>query len=155
MLCGYLPFEDPNTDKLYKKICNCDYSIPNYISEQGKDLIRKILNTDPDDRYNLMQIRSHPWFVNNLEKFNRQNNKFNDLNDHLNPNECKINPQIIIDMVEKYKLPQKPSKSGEPGLSHTPFEVYHILKSLAHNKHNDSTTTYYLLHKKWLQSLSL
>jgi len=25
MLCGYLPFEDPNTEKLYKKILNCDY----------------------------------------------------------------------------------------------------------------------------------
>jgi 5'-AMP-activated protein kinase catalytic alpha subunit len=73
MLCGYLPFEDPNTDKLYKKICNCDYSIPNYISESGKDLIKKILNTNPDERYNLMQIRSHPWFVNNLDKFNRNN----------------------------------------------------------------------------------
>jgi 5'-AMP-activated protein kinase catalytic alpha subunit len=47
MLCGYLPFEDPNTDKLYKKIINSEYSIPSYISEHGKDLIRKILNTNP------------------------------------------------------------------------------------------------------------
>lgn len=39
MLCGYLPFEDPNTDKLYKKILDCDYSIPNYVSEQGRNLI--------------------------------------------------------------------------------------------------------------------
>lgn len=39
MLCGYLPFEDPNTDKLYKKIMNCDYSIPGYVSDKGKDLI--------------------------------------------------------------------------------------------------------------------
>jgi 5'-AMP-activated protein kinase catalytic alpha subunit len=28
MLCGYLPFEDPDTDKLYKKIIKCDYTIP-------------------------------------------------------------------------------------------------------------------------------
>lgn len=47
MLCGYLPFEDPNTEKLYKKILNCEYSFPNYISDQGKDLVQKILNTDP------------------------------------------------------------------------------------------------------------
>jgi len=39
MLCGYLPFEDPNTDKLYKKILDCDYSIPNYVSESGRNLI--------------------------------------------------------------------------------------------------------------------
>jgi 5'-AMP-activated protein kinase catalytic alpha subunit len=63
MLCGYLPFEDPNTDKLYQKILKCDYSFPTYISPQGKDLISKILNTDPKKRFTLQQIRSHPWYV--------------------------------------------------------------------------------------------
>jgi serine/threonine protein kinase len=57
MLAGYLPFEDPETDKLYKKILSCDYSIPNYVSESGSDLIRRILNTDPEARYNITQIR--------------------------------------------------------------------------------------------------
>ena len=45
--CGYLPFEDPNTNKLYKKILNCDYLIPGFITANCKDLIKKILNTDP------------------------------------------------------------------------------------------------------------
>ena len=53
MLCGYLPFEDPNTDKLYQKIMNCEYSIPKYVSELGRDLIKKILNTDPNERYTI------------------------------------------------------------------------------------------------------
>ena len=47
MTCGYLPFEDPNTNKLYKKILACDYQIPGSLSTILKDLIRKILNTDP------------------------------------------------------------------------------------------------------------
>ena len=68
MLCGYLPFEDPDTDKLYKKIIRCDYSFPHYISSDGKDLIKKILNTNPKERYKLSDIRKHPWFVNNSEK---------------------------------------------------------------------------------------
>lgn len=57
-------------------------------------------------------------------------------------------------MVEKYKIP---SKSGGKGVENekTNFEIHSILKSLAHNKHNDSTTTYYLLHRKWLNSLNL
>lgn len=53
MLCGYLPFEDPNTDKLYKKILDCDYTIPGYVSESGRNLITKILNTNPDERYTI------------------------------------------------------------------------------------------------------
>ena len=68
MLCGYLPFEDPNTDKLYKKILNCEYSIPNYVTEKAKDLIKKILNTNPEERFTLNQIRTHPWYVENIEK---------------------------------------------------------------------------------------
>lgn len=39
MVCGYLPFEDPNTSKLYKKILNCDYKIPGWVSGDAKDLL--------------------------------------------------------------------------------------------------------------------
>ena len=33
------------------------------------------------------------------------------------------------------------------------FSIDFTLKSLANNKQNDSTTTYYLLHKKWLNNI--
>jgi 5'-AMP-activated protein kinase catalytic alpha subunit len=62
MACGYLPFEDPNTNKLYKKILGCDYLIPGFISSQCKDLIKKILNTDPISRIRISEIRNHEWF---------------------------------------------------------------------------------------------
>lgn len=62
MICGYLPFEDPNTSCLYKKILAADYHTPNFISDSAKDLLSKILNTDPDTRFNIDQIRDHPWF---------------------------------------------------------------------------------------------
>jgi len=47
MVCGYLPFEDPKTNLLYKKILNADYTIPEFVTQDCADLIRKILNTDP------------------------------------------------------------------------------------------------------------
>jgi 5'-AMP-activated protein kinase catalytic alpha subunit len=62
MTCGYLPFEDPNTSKLYKKILNCDYLIPGFISKSSKDLIRKVLNTEPTKRFTIADIRSHEWY---------------------------------------------------------------------------------------------
>jgi 5'-AMP-activated protein kinase, catalytic alpha subunit len=68
MVCGYLPFEDPDTNKLYKKILKCQYTFPKQINGPVKDLIQKILNTDPESRYTLQQIRSHPWFEKNWEK---------------------------------------------------------------------------------------
>ena len=53
MICGFLPFEDPNTDKLYKKILKCEYAFPNFISDEAKDLISKILNINPIERYTM------------------------------------------------------------------------------------------------------
>lgn len=63
MTCGYLPFEDPNTNKLYKKILACDYTIPSSLSQTLKDLMKKILNTDPNKRINIENIRSHDWYT--------------------------------------------------------------------------------------------
>jgi 5'-AMP-activated protein kinase catalytic alpha subunit len=62
MICGYLPFEDPKTSNLYKKILNAEYTIPKFVSPDGKDILTKILNTDPEERLNLQQIRSHVWY---------------------------------------------------------------------------------------------
>lgn len=62
LICGYLPFEDPNTSNLYKKILSADFQTPNYVSDEAKDLFRRILNTDPEKRYTIDQIREHPWF---------------------------------------------------------------------------------------------
>lgn len=61
MACGYLPFEDPNTNKLYKKILSCDYLLPGFISAHCKDLIKKILNTDPNTRISIKDIKNHEW----------------------------------------------------------------------------------------------
>lgn len=61
MVCGYLPFEDPKTNLLYKKILNADYTIPDFVSQECADLIRKILNTDPNQRYTMAEIKEHPW----------------------------------------------------------------------------------------------
>jgi 5'-AMP-activated protein kinase catalytic alpha subunit len=63
MTCGYLPFEDPNTNKLYKKILACDYTIPHSLSPNLKDLMKKILNTDPNKRITIGDIRTHDWYT--------------------------------------------------------------------------------------------
>jgi 5'-AMP-activated protein kinase catalytic alpha subunit len=63
MLCGYLPFEDSNTSNLYKKIMTGDFKVPNWVSVEASDILRKILVTDPEKRYTIEKIRNHPWFT--------------------------------------------------------------------------------------------
>ena len=62
MTCGYLPFEDPNTSKLYKKILKGRYLIPSFISKSVVELIGHILTQDPENRPGISTIRMHPWF---------------------------------------------------------------------------------------------
>ena len=45
MLCGYLPFEDPDTGALYKKIMAGTYKIATFVSAEARDLIAKMCAT--------------------------------------------------------------------------------------------------------------
>eukprot|EP00826_Nyctotherus_ovalis_P032041 TRINITY_DN25879_c0_g1_i1.p3 TRINITY_DN25879_c0_g1~~TRINITY_DN25879_c0_g1_i1.p3 ORF type:complete len:113 (+),score=13.04 TRINITY_DN25879_c0_g1_i1:724-1062(+) len=62
MVCGYLPFEDDDTNVLYQKILSGVFELPEFLSREVKSLLQKVLRTDPGARYNIEKIRRHPWF---------------------------------------------------------------------------------------------
>lgn len=62
LICGFLPFEDEDTPKLYEKILKGKYSIPSHVSADARDLLERILNVDPEKRYRFEDIKSHRWF---------------------------------------------------------------------------------------------
>ncbi len=62
LICGFLPFEDPDTTELYKRILKGHYQVPSFVSEPAKSLIRSILVHDPQKRLTPAQIRAHSWF---------------------------------------------------------------------------------------------
>lgn len=62
MLCGFLPFEDKDTAILYQKIQKGEFIMPVFLSDNSKDMIKSILNTDPTKRFKIDKIRSHPWY---------------------------------------------------------------------------------------------
>ena len=63
MLCGYLPFEDKDNDILFKKIKECKIDFPHHLSPSSKDLMKKILVTNPDRRINVSEIKKHPFYL--------------------------------------------------------------------------------------------
>lgn len=67
LLGGYPPFHDDNHAILYRKIKAADYAFdPQYwdqVSDDAKDLIRKMLVVDPDKRLTASQALRHPWFL--------------------------------------------------------------------------------------------
>ncbi|XP_024392471.1 SNF1-related protein kinase catalytic subunit alpha KIN11 isoform X3 [Physcomitrium patens] len=69
MLCGILPFDDENISSLYQKITDGIYTLPSHLTFQARDLITKILKTDPLTRITIPEIRCHPWFQLHLPRY--------------------------------------------------------------------------------------
>lgn len=64
LLVGKPPFQTSNVNKIYEKIKRNEYEIPaeSRISEESRDLIKKILTPLPSDRPSLIEIMNHSWF---------------------------------------------------------------------------------------------
>lgn len=98
--------------------------MPDFVSKDGGDLIGNILNTDPDTRYTEGDIRKHRWF---------QQYKPICQNEGLiiGKNNIPAEPKIL-QMIEQFG-----------------FKPDYAEKCINNNKHNQVTTIYYLLHKRY------
>ena len=72
MICGYLPFEDPDNEILFKKIMKCKVDYPEYLSEDALDIMNKILVVDPNKRINIAQIKRHPFYLKGKKEFEKK-----------------------------------------------------------------------------------
>jgi serine/threonine protein kinase len=119
MVCGYLPFEDKNNERLYNKILECKLEFPEHLSFVCKDLIKKILTVNPSKRIKLEDIKHHP-FLKAGEALKRSDSSFTNA----------YNEKVFEIM----------SEMG--------FDKADVKFNLDNNKHNNTTTTYDLLVKK-------
>ena len=66
MLCNYPPFPMDMSGNSLQKVNNADFKFPakhwNGISESAKDLIRKMIVVDPNERMSIDAALAHPWF---------------------------------------------------------------------------------------------
>ena len=67
LLGGYSPFEEKTQDALFARIRAGDYTFHeefwHSVSDLAKDLIRKLLNTNPRKRLTAQQALQHPWMT--------------------------------------------------------------------------------------------
>ncbi|KAK8494726.1 hypothetical protein V6N13_135995 [Hibiscus sabdariffa] len=62
ILTGYLPFDDRNLAVLYQKIFKGDPPIPKWLSPGARNMIRSILDPNPETRITIAGIREDGWF---------------------------------------------------------------------------------------------
>ncbi|EIW73451.1 hypothetical protein TREMEDRAFT_67370 [Tremella mesenterica DSM 1558] len=61
-LVGSPPFEDlAGNTATYKRIRNVDLHIPEFVSTEAADLIKRLLRYNPEDRLPLSEVLVHPW----------------------------------------------------------------------------------------------
>jgi len=61
-----LPFDAPEIPELFRLIKRGRYSVPGYVSTDAKDLLKRMLTVNPDDRITTAEIRKHKWFSKGL-----------------------------------------------------------------------------------------
>jgi 5'-AMP-activated protein kinase, catalytic alpha subunit len=119
MIAGYLPFEDSNTSQLYKKILTADYKCPKWLTPEAQDLLKKVLNTDPEKRFTIEMIRNHPWFTSNMTR---------------DDNVITVNNEIQEDILKN--------------IENLGIDINSTVESLNSGKHNHATAIYWLLLRK-------
>ena len=86
--------------------------------------MKKVLNTDPNTRYTTDDIKKHPWYKQ-YQPICKNEGLI------IGTNQIPIEPKII-EMLEQFG-----------------FKKDYAQKCLNNNKHNQVTTVYYLLHKRY------
>lgn len=74
LLAGYPPFYEEDMDALFLQVIRGQYEMDPedwcYISEDAKDLVKKMLVVNPEQRISIEAILVHPWISKTLEKDN-------------------------------------------------------------------------------------
>ncbi|KAL7817270.1 hypothetical protein V8C26DRAFT_428535 [Trichoderma gracile] len=66
MLSATLPFDDPDLRVMMGKTKKGQYKMPDFLSPEAEDLIRRMLQVNPDQRITMKQIWQHPL----IQKYN-------------------------------------------------------------------------------------
>nr|UFP37824.1 CIPK9 [Lonicera japonica] len=90
LTAGYLPFNDTNLMVMYRKIYKGEFRCPKWMSPDLKNILSRLLDTNPDSRITVDQIINDPWFDKGYRgikiKFHEENFDF-ELKNHNNGKE--------------------------------------------------------------------
>ena len=124
MVAGELPFfveNEKDIQILIDKIIKGQYEIPDFLSDECKDLIKKMMQINPEKRINLEEIKRHKWV--NMFNINYMKSPGVIIDKYFLPIDIEIIKDICGNDKEKIKI---------------------LINDVLNNKHNDNTVRYYL-----------
>ena len=143
LLWGYPPFFGDSNEEIFQKITSADYGYPpedwDFISENAKDFINKLLTLDADKRMTSYEALNHCWFDNSVGKISLHLDVISKLKNFKCKNRLQLEILLIISNLIKNKDTKKvresfevinSSFSGWIGLN----ELYDALKDVMEEK---------------------
>ncbi|KAK5994970.1 putative serine/threonine-protein kinase HSL1 [Cladobotryum mycophilum] len=135
MLSATLPFDDPDLRIMMSKTKKGQYEMPKFLSPEAEDLIRRILQVNPDRRTTLKEIWNHPL----VQKYSYLDD-FGDLSGQL------------PDTLKGFRYNPIQSNEIDPQLLRQLHSMWHIFTEqelaakLSCPEPNDQKAFYWLLH---------
>lgn len=128
ILTGGVPFKATSIEELQKVLSGAQYTVPEFLTPECKDLIKRMLTPDPHSRISIEQILSHKWL-----------NKTQSSEDDKGKVEKGSSVQIIDTVVRKVEALGYPRE--------------YIIQSVRQYNHNHIFTCYLLFYKEYMDSM--
>lgn len=122
LLCGFLPFDDDNTFKLYKLIQKGEYEVPDWLSPGSAKILSQLLQVNPKRRVTIKGLLNHEWMMKGYAAPVRWTSRIK---------KDKPDPDVLLEMASYYDV-----------------SLESMNKRLMDWKYDEVTAMYFLLCKK-------
>lgn len=97
LTAGYLPFNDPNLMNMYKKIYKGEFRCPKWMSTDLKRFLTRLLDTNPQSRITIDEIKRDPWFRKGYREIKSQ--RYEDFAPLVKEEEKKLQDLNAFDII--------------------------------------------------------
>uniref|UniRef100_A0A1I7ZBP5 non-specific serine/threonine protein kinase n=1 Tax=Steinernema glaseri TaxID=37863 RepID=A0A1I7ZBP5_9BILA len=130
LLVGALPFDDDNLRNLLEKVKKGVFHIPHFVPSDCQNLLRSMIEVDPQKRFSLSDVFKHPWVAGSSKtELELEQPMAQVVQTHIIPSEENIDPDVFRHMNSLGCFKDKEK----------------LVRELLSTKHNTEKMVYFLL----------
>lgn len=140
LLVGALPFDDDNLRQLLEKVKKGVFHIPHFVPPDCQNLLRGMIEVDPEKRLTLEDIHRHPWVIADSQgQLELEQPVAQIVQTSIIPNIQDLDPDVLSTMSSLQCFKDKDK----------------LISELLNSKHNTEKVVYFLLLDRKLRNPSI